>query len=92
MNNSPGNIVILGAAESGLGAAILANKMGWSVLVSDNAGISEENKNILDEIGVNWEELGHSYIDFESADLVVKSPGIPDNVEVVEYFTKRSIK
>ena len=92
MNNSPGNIVILGAAESGLGAAILANKMGWSVLVSDNAGISEENKNVLDEIGVNWEELGHSYIDFENADLVVKSPGIPDNVEVVEYFTKRSIK
>ena len=92
MKNSPGNIVILGAAESGLGAAILANKKGWSVLVSDNAGISEENKNVLDEIGVNWEELGHSYIDFESADLVVKSPGIPDNVEVVEYFTKRSIK
>ena len=92
MNRSPGNIVILGAAESGLGAAILANKMGWSVLVSDNAVISEENKKKLDEIGVNWEELGHSYSDFEKADLVVKSPGIPDNVSVVEYFTKRSIK
>ena len=92
MNISPGNIVILGAAESGLGAAILANKMGWSVLVSDNAVISEENKNKLDDIGVNWEELGHSYSDFEKADLVVKSPGIPDNVSVVEYFTKRSIK
>ncbi|MDG1842192.1 MAG: UDP-N-acetylmuramoyl-L-alanine--D-glutamate ligase [Crocinitomicaceae bacterium] len=89
---SPGNIVILGAAESGLGAAILANKMGWSVLVSDNAVISEENKNKLDDIGVNWEELGHSYCDFENTDLVVKSPGIPDNVSVVEYFTKRSIK
>ncbi len=87
-----GNIIILGAGESGVGAAILAKKMGWSVLVSDNNIIEEQTKELLNKIDVKWEESGHNVEEFESVDVVVKSPGIPETSKVVQYFIEKEIK
>jgi len=92
LNLTKGNIIILGAGESGVGAAILAKKMGWSVLVSDNNIIEEQTKELLNKIDVKWEESGHNVEEFESVDVVVKSPGIPETSKVVQYFIEKEIK
>lgn len=70
-------IVILGAAESGVGAAILAQKKGHEVFVSDGGTIKDSYKAMLDRAGLAWEEGGHSEERILAADEVIKSPGIP---------------
>jgi UDP-N-acetylmuramoylalanine--D-glutamate ligase len=83
--------VILGAGESGVGTAILGKKHGWNVFVSDFGMISPEYKEELNQYEIAWEEGKHTIEVLQDADIVVKSPGIPDTVAVVKQFTERNI-
>lgn len=83
-------LVILGAGESGIGAAILGKQKGYAVFVSDFGMISEETKTFFNEKSIPFEEGGHTSL-IEDADLVVKSPGIPEKVPVVQQFRKKDI-
>ncbi len=76
-------IAILGAAESGVGAAILAQKQGMDVFVSDMGSIKPKYKAMLDQHGIEWEEGHHTEERILAADEVVKSPGIPDKVPLI---------
>ena len=76
-------LVILGAGESGVGTAILAQKQGYEVFVSDFGTIAEKYKQMLDAHGLAWEEGGHTADNILDADEVVKSPGIPDTAPIV---------
>ena len=84
-------IVILGAAESGVGAAILAKKQGFDVFVSDMSQIKDRYKKMLDDRGIAWEEGKHSVELIVNADEVIKSPGIPDESPVVQKVLERNI-
>jgi UDP-N-acetylmuramoylalanine--D-glutamate ligase len=86
------NIVILGAGESGVGAAILAKKMGWNVFVSDFGAIKEVYKKELNERGFEWEEGKHSEQRILQADLIIKSPGIPENVPLIKKLRENGVK
>ena len=82
-------IVILGAAESGIGAAILARKQGFDVFVSDLGTIKEKYKTELIERGFDYEEGRHSEEKILNADLVVKSPGIPDKAPMIVMLKEK---
>jgi UDP-N-acetylmuramoylalanine--D-glutamate ligase len=86
------HIVILGAGESGVGAAILAQKMGWAVYVSDFGLIKENFKSELNENSIKWEEGGHNLDLILNADLVVKSPGIPDKAAAIVQIKEKGIR
>lgn len=86
------NIVILGAGESGVGAAILAQKQGWNVLVSDGGKIKDSFKLELENQAINWEEGRHSTELILQADLIIKSPGIPDKVALIQSIKEKGIK
>ena len=86
------HIAILGAGESGVGAAILAKKMGWNVFVSDFGAIKEEFKTELTENGFEWEEGKHSEERILNADLVIKSPGIPDKAPLIKKLREKGVK
>ncbi len=77
-------LLILGAGESGVGAALLAKKEGWDVLVSDGGAIGAGYRKELESAGITFEEGGHSERAFESVSLVVKSPGIPSTAPAVQ--------
>ena len=85
-------LVILGAGESGRGTAILAHKVGYEVWVSDASSITPQTKSLLDERGIWWEENNHSVAKLSTADLVVKSPGIPDGVPIMQALREAGIK
>ena len=72
-------IVILGAGESGAGAAVLAKKQGFDTFVSDMSTIKDIYKNMLNERGIEWEEGKHTESLILNADEVIKSPGIPND-------------
>jgi UDP-N-acetylmuramoylalanine--D-glutamate ligase len=76
-------IVVLGAGESGAGAAVLAKKKGFDVFVSDMSKIADKYKQLLDDHGIEWEEGQHTEEKILSADEIVKSPGIPDKAPMV---------
>jgi UDP-N-acetylmuramoylalanine--D-glutamate ligase len=76
--------VILGGGESGVGAAILAKKQGFEVFVSDAGKLKDKYKDVLLNIEIPFEEGKHSRDLVMNADLVVKSPGIPDTVELIK--------
>lgn len=80
------SIVVLGAAESGVGAAVLARKKGLDVFVSDQGVIKPEYKKVLDRFDIEWEEGGHTENRVLSAGEVVKSPGIPDKAPLVKQL------
>lgn len=84
-------IVILGAGESGLGAAILALQQGYEVFVSDYGTIADKYIDILSEYEIDYEEKQHSTEKILSADVVMKSPGIPDKAEIVKKIKERNI-
>ncbi len=84
-------IVILGAAESGVGAAVLAKKEGFDVFVSDMGTIAARYKAILDAHAIEWEEGRHTEGLILNADEVVKSPGIPDTAPMVVRLRERNI-
>jgi UDP-N-acetylmuramoylalanine--D-glutamate ligase len=86
------NIVILGAGESGVGAAILAKLKGWNVFVSDKGQIKEEFKQTLIDEQIEWEEGTHDEDRIFKADLVVKSPGIPNEVPLIIGLKNREVK
>ena len=91
MNGAGKYLVILGAGESGVGTAILGKKQGWKVFVSDFGQITSEYKDELNHYEIAWEEGKHSLDLIQDADVVVKSPGIPDKVAVVKQFLDRKI-
>lgn len=84
-------LVILGGGESGVGTAILGLKKGFDVFVSDKGSINEEYKNVLEHNKIDWEEQGHTEDKVLNADLVMKSPGIPDSVPLVMALRKAGI-
>jgi UDP-N-acetylmuramoylalanine--D-glutamate ligase len=92
LNGIGKHIVILGAGESGVGTAILAKKEGWNVFVSDFGMIKDKFKSALDELAVEWEEGTHSMERLLSADLVVKSPGIPNAAPSIVALKEKGIK
>ncbi len=77
-------IVVLGAGESGAGAAVLAKKEGFDVFVSDMSAIKDKYKDMLDSHGIEWEEGKHTEERILDADEVIKSPGIPDSAPMVQ--------
>ncbi|HJC93254.1 MAG TPA: UDP-N-acetylmuramoyl-L-alanine--D-glutamate ligase [Candidatus Phocaeicola excrementigallinarum] len=76
-------IVILGAGESGTGAAVLAQKKGFETFVSDMSAIKDKYKQMLDERNIRWEEGQHSESLILNADEVIKSPGIPNDAPII---------
>ncbi len=84
-------IVVLGAGESGVGAAILAKTKGFDVFVSDKSTIKDPYKKELDSYSIPWEEGMHTEDKILSADEVVKSPGIPENAPMIVALRQRSI-
>ncbi|MCI4671735.1 MAG: UDP-N-acetylmuramoyl-L-alanine--D-glutamate ligase [Bacteroidia bacterium] len=87
-----GKIVVLGAGESGVGAALLAKKNGRAVFVSDGSQIKTQYKSILTENNIPFEEGGHTKESFFDAEIVIKSPGIPPWVPLVKDFVERGIE
>ncbi|MFD0701613.1 UDP-N-acetylmuramoyl-L-alanine--D-glutamate ligase [Myroides pelagicus] len=85
-------IVILGAGESGVGTATLAKKQNFEVFVSDFGTIHDRYKSVLDEAEIQWEEKGHTEELVLNADVVVKSPGIPDHAPIVKRIIAKGIK
>ncbi|MEY3426458.1 MAG: hypothetical protein RL679_1816 [Bacteroidota bacterium] len=92
MDGTTKYIAILGAGESGVGAAILAKKMGWNVFVSDFGKIKDEFKTELIENQLEWEEENHSEERILQADLVIKSPGIPEKAPLILKLRERGVK
>lgn len=84
-------LVVLGAGESGVGTAILGKKKGFEVFVSDNGQIQKKYKEVLEHIEIEWEENGHSEQRILDAKLVMKSPGIPDNVPMVKALVAKGV-
>ncbi len=84
-------IVILGAAESGVGAAALAKVKGYDVFVSDSGHIAENRRQVLREYNVDWEEGQHSEDLILSAQEIIKSPGIPEDAPIVRKVREAGI-
>ena len=84
-------IVVLGAGISGVGAAVLAKKKGFEVFVSDKGKITEDNKKVLLNNEIDWEENNHTFDKILNADEVIKSPGIPDSVELIQNLKNAKI-
>lgn len=82
----------MGAGESGVGAAILAKKEGWTVFVSDFGKIGDDFKKELDQYQIEWEEGGHSTEKILQSDLIVKSPGIPEKAPIIKAVRLKEIK
>jgi UDP-N-acetylmuramoylalanine--D-glutamate ligase len=84
-------IVILGAGESGAGSAVLAQKQGFEVFVSDSGIIKDQYREILNSHTIRWEEGGHTETEILSADEVIKSPGIPEKAPLVIIIRENGI-
>lgn len=84
-------ITILGGGESGVGAAILAKKQGFQVFVSDNGILKEKYKTVLSNYEIDWEEKKHSFDLIGNSMEAIKSPGIPDDAEIVLFLKERKI-
>ena len=84
-------IVILGAGESGAGAAVLAKKEGFDVFVSDMSAIKDKYKKLLDDHTIDWEEKQHTEEKILSADEIIKSPGIPNEAPMVKKAIDKGI-
>lgn len=84
-------LVVLGGGESGLGAALLGKARGWSVFVSDHGKVSEKTQNVLKNNEIEWEEQGHTNARLIEADLVVKSPGIPESAPPIKLLRQHKV-
>ena len=82
-------LVILGGGESGIGTAILGLKKGYEVFVSDMGKIKEKYIKVLEHFEIDWEEENHTEAKILNADVVMKSPGIPDKVPLVVKLRKQ---
>ncbi|MBS1445686.1 MAG: UDP-N-acetylmuramoyl-L-alanine--D-glutamate ligase [Odoribacter sp.] len=85
-------LVILGGGESGTGAALLGKKLGYEVFLSDKKNIDEVHKAILVKEAIPFEEGVHTEERILAADLVVKSPGIPDTVPMIKALRAKGIE
>ncbi len=85
-------IAILGAGESGVGAAILAQKEGWEVRVSDSGMVKQQYRDEMEANEIPFEEGGHDTEQILDAELVVKSPGIPEKTPVVQEIRKAGVE
>ncbi len=81
----------MGAGESGVGSAILAQKAGFSVLVSDAGKIKPDYRQTLMDLGVEFEEGGHTESRIVEADSVIKSPGIPEKAPIIKLLHNKAI-
>lgn len=84
-------LVILGAGESGVGSAVLGKQKGYEVFVSDFGKIKETYKQVLIHNNLDWEEEGHTVAKILNAQLVMKSPGIPDNAAIVKQLNEAGV-
>ncbi|MCL6294150.1 UDP-N-acetylmuramoyl-L-alanine--D-glutamate ligase [Jejuia spongiicola] len=85
-------LVILGAGESGVGTALLGKKKGYEVFVSDKGKIKEKYKQVLIHNEIEWEDEKHSEEKILNANTVMKSPGIPDKVDLIKQIRTKGIK
>lgn len=85
-------LVILGGGESGVGTAILGRKKGFEVFVSDFGKIKEKYKQVLIHHEIEWEEGGHTDAKVLSANVVMKSPGIPDKAPIISKLKANGVK
>ena len=85
-------LVILGGGESGAGAARLGKKLGYEVFLSDKGKLADKYKEVLEELGVEYEEGQHTETKIFTADIVVKSPGIPDKLPMIVGLRERGIE
>lgn len=84
-------LVILGGGESGVGTAILGKKMGYDVFVSDFGKIKDNYKEVLNHYAIEWENETHTENKILNADLVMKSPGIPEKAPIVKKLVEKNI-
>jgi len=82
---------ILGAAESGIGSAILGQRKGWDVFVSDGGTIKDIYKKELNDFNITFEELGHASERILETNLIIKSPGISDKQAIIVEAHRRGI-
>jgi UDP-N-acetylmuramoylalanine--D-glutamate ligase len=85
------NIVILGAGESGVGAALLAQKLGLNVFVSDKSAIKDNFRAELDAANIAYESGNHDRNRIFAADQIVKSPGIPEKIDLIQALILRGV-
>ena len=91
MNIENKYIAVIGAGESGVGAALLAQKYGAQVFVSDFGSIKENLRSELSENSIEFEEKGHSTDRILRSDLVIKSPGIPNEAPIIQSIKNKGI-
>ncbi|MCB7481160.1 UDP-N-acetylmuramoyl-L-alanine--D-glutamate ligase [Christiangramia sediminis] len=84
-------IVILGGGESGIGTAILAKKEGYEVFLSDKGRIKDKYREVLKHIEIEWEDEKHTESKIFEADVVMKSPGIPETTPLVKQLREKGI-
>lgn len=84
-------IVVLGAGESGVGSAVLAQKKGFDVWVSDKSAIKQKYKDMLVKYNIPFEEQTHSEDKILDADEVIKSPGIPESADIIKKIRAKGI-
>ena len=84
-------LVVLGGGESGVGTAILGKQKGYDVFVSDFGKIKETYKEVLTSYGIVWEDEQHTEAQILNADVVMKSPGIPDKAPIVQKLIGKGV-
>lgn len=84
-------VVVIGAGESGVGAAILAKAKGFDVFVSDSSLIKDFYREELDKRSIEWEQGSHTLSKVREADLVIKSPGVPNTVPLIQEYMEKNI-
>jgi UDP-N-acetylmuramoylalanine--D-glutamate ligase len=84
-------LVVLGGGESGVGTAILGKQKGYEVFVSDFGKIKETYKEVLTSYGIVWEDEQHTEAQILNADVVMKSPGIPDKAPIVQKLIGKGV-
>ena len=84
-------LVVLGGGESGVGAALLGKEKEYNVFLSDAGKITKKYKDVLRHNEIEWEEEGHSESKILNADIVVKSPGIPDHIPLIQKLNTASV-
>ena len=84
-------LVILGGGESGVGTAILGKQKGWEVFLSDKGSLKPHYRETLNKEGIQWEEGTHTEEKILSADMIMKSPGIPDKAPIIKKAHEKGI-
>jgi len=85
-------LVVLGGGESGVGTALLGKKEGYKVFLSDFGKIKEKYKDVLIQNHIDWEEEKHTEAKILDADVVMKSPGIPDKAQIIKKLKEKGVE